>query len=107
LGLVVYSLAVKAWVGGGKGIGPSFALGWETCRAKGWHFTKGILLAMAALVAFFIALQLFLMLALLVPLIGFLSLFGILLTTAFFVVSMALYFPALSLALLDERENQV
>lgn len=106
MGLMVYSLAVKAWVGGGKGIGHSLALGWKTCRAKGWFFTKGIVLAVVALMAFFLALQLFLVLTLLVPLIGFLSLFGIMLSTAFFLVFMALFMPALSVALLDEREPQ-
>jgi hypothetical protein len=45
-------------------------------------------------------------LTLLVPLIGFLSLFGIMLSTVFFLVFMALFMPALSVALLDEREPQ-
>lgn len=104
--LVVYSFSVKAWVGGGKGIVLSLALGWKSCWAKGWHFIKGIVLALVILAAFFIALQLFLMLTLLVPLIGILSLFGMLLTTAVLLIFMALYFPALSVLLLDEGENQ-
>ncbi len=106
-GIVAYSLAVKAWVGSGKGIAESLTLGWKSCSAQGWHFTKCVFLALIGLAALFIVVQIFLILALLVPLVGFLSFFGMLFTAAFFVVFCALYFPALSVALLDERESQV
>jgi hypothetical protein len=106
-GVVAYSLAVKAWVGSGKGIGESLTLGWKSCRAQSWHFTKCVLLALIGLAALFIVIQIFLLLALLVPLVGFLSLFGMLFTGAFFMVFFALYFPALSVAMLDEGGSSV
>ncbi len=104
--LMVYSLAVKAWVGNGRGVLASLSLGWATCRAKGWHFTKGNLLSFLGLAAVFMAFEFFLLLTLFLPLIGFLSFFGMIFTTVFFLIFMSLFFPALSVGLLDERESQ-
>jgi len=106
MGLLVYSFSVKAWVGSGKGISLSLTRGWYSCWAEGWLFTKGFILALFGLAACFLIVQLFLVLTLLVPLIGFLSLLGILLTGAFFVIFLALFLPALSVAFVDEREAQ-
>jgi hypothetical protein len=105
--LLVYTLAVKAWVGCGKGVFPSFALGWSSFRLKKWRFTKGIVLSVITLVALFIVIQLFLVLTLFIPLIGFLSFFGILFITGFSMVFSTLYLSALSVALLDEGETTV
>ncbi len=105
--LWVYSLAVKSWVGRGKGVFPSLALGWSSLRFKGWRFTKGIVLSLAALAALFIVTQLFLVLTLFIPLIGFLSFFGILFSSGFFLIFLILYLSSLSVSLLDEVERPV
>jgi hypothetical protein len=107
MALLVYTLAVKTWVGSGKGVIPSLALGWSSLRFKGWRFTKGIVLSVAALASLFIVTQLFLVLTLFIPLIGFFSFFGILFISGFFLVFFILYLSALSIALLDEEERPV